>query len=541
MAHVYVTGHKNPDTDTIASAIGYAEFKNLVDPDNFYAPVRLGEPNAQTKWALERSGASAPRLLRHVMLRVKDVMKTDIVTARRDDPLRTVGISMARRNISQMPIVGEDGSLVGLVTERDLARMYIRESREPSTFAETPVRMDTMIEVLEGELIVGKEDYQVFGKLWVISMSVDSMGKSMDPGDIVVMGDRKEGQRRAIELGAGVLVVSNGSRPEKDILKLAEEKGTAVVISPLDSYVTSRMIQLAVPCWEVMSENPLTVSPDDLATDITPQVMEVHYRAAVAVDGDYVPLGIVTRTDLLNSEPRKVLLVDHAEIGQSVLGVENAQVVEILDHHHLGDIETNAPIPATFDPVGSTATLICERFKSSGLRPERPTAGILLAAILSDTVILNSPTTTERDREVVEWLEDMLELDAKEFGMEMFEASSDVSSLSAGEIINRDAKEYGLSSGETMCIAQVETVGSGLLGRKEELAEALERVREDNGYLFFALMVTDITEGGTSLLCAGECAQVEKAFDTRAKDGVLDLPGVMSRKKQVAPVLLASV
>ena len=541
MAHVYVTGHKNPDTDTISSAVAYAEFKNLIDPDNFYAPVRLGEPNAQTKWVLERSGAKAPRLLRHVMLRVKDVMKTDIVTAKEDDPLRTVGIAMARRNISQMPIVDESGSLVGLVTERDLARMYIRESREPSTFAETPVRMDAMVEVLEGELLVGEEDLQFSGKLWVISMSVDSMGKSMDPGDVVVMGDRTGGQRRAIELGAGVLVVTNGSRPEKGVLDLAEQKGTAVVLSPLDSYVTSRMIQLAVPCWEVMSENPLTVSPDDLTTDITQQVMEVHYRAAVAVNKDYVPVGIVTRTDLLNSEPRNVLLVDHAEIGQSVLGVENAHIVEILDHHHLGDIETNAPIAATFDPVGSTATLISERFKASGLRPKEPTAKMLLAAVLSDTVILNSPTTTERDREVVKWLENMLDLDAEEFGMEMFEASSDVSSLSAEEIVNRDAKEYGLSSGATMCIAQVETVGPGLLSRKEELVDALEKVREKNGYLFFALMVTDITEGGTGLVCAGECSHVEKAFDTRAKDGVIDLPGVMSRKKQVAPKLLASV
>ena len=541
MSHVYVTGHKNPDTDTIASAIGYAEFKNLVDPDNFYAPVRLGKPNDQTKWALEKSGAKAPRLLRHVMLRVKDVMKTDIVTAKKSDPLRSVGISMSRRNISQMPIVDEDGSLVGLVTERDLARMYIRESREPSTFAKTPVQVGTMLDVLEGELLVGEESGQVSGKLWVISMSVDSMGRSMDPGDIVVMGDRTRGQRRAIELGAGVLVISNGSRPEKEILELAEQRGTTVMVSPLDSYVTSRMIQLAVPCWEVMSENPLTVSPDDLATDITPQVMEVHYRAAVAVDGDYVPLGIVTRTDLLNPEPRNVLLVDHAEVGQSVTGVENAHVVEILDHHHLGDIETNAPIPATFDPVGSTATLISERFKAGGLRPEEPTAGMLLAAVLSDTVILNSPTTTERDREVVKWLEDLLNLDAEEFGMEMFESSSDVSGLSAEEIVNRDAKEYGLSSGETMCIAQVETVGPGLLGRKEELSEALGKARDKNGYLFFALMVTDITEGGTSLLCVGDCGQVEKAFDTRARDDVVELPGVMSRKKQVAPVLLASV
>jgi manganese-dependent inorganic pyrophosphatase len=299
------------------------------------------------------------------------------------------------------------------------------------------------------------------------------------------------------------------------------------------------MIQLSVPCWEVMSENPLTVDPDDLLTDITPSVMEVHYRAAIAVDRNNVPLGLVSRTDLVHPEPRRVLLVDHAEIGQSVKGVERARVVEILDHHHIGDIETTTPIPATFDPVGSTATLIVERFKASGLRPEESTATMLLAAVLSDTVILNSPTTTDRDREVVKYLETMLGLDAHEFGKEMFEASSDVSGLSAEEIVNRDAKEYGTSSGDKMSVSQVETVGIGLLDRRDELLEALEDLRAQNGYLFSALMVTDITQGGTELLCAGECAAVERAFDARAREGVIELPGVMSRKKQVAPKLLA--
>ena len=295
------------------------------------------------------------------------------------------------------------------------------------------------------------------------------MGKSMKPGDVVVIGDRPRGQRRAIELGAGVLVVSNGVRPDDEVLELARERGTAVVVSPLDSYVTSRLIQLSVPCWEVMSENPLTVSPDDLVTEITEQVMEVHYRAAIAVDDERVPIGVVTRTDLLNPKPRRVLLVDHAEIGQSVKGVEKAEVVEILDHHHVGDIETTSPIPATFDPVGSTATLIVERYRASGLVPEESTATMLLAALLSDTVILNSPTTTDRDREVAGYLEEMLDLDAEEFGTEMFEASSDVSSLSAEEIVVRDAKEYGTSSGDRVSVSQVETVGTGLLERKDEL------------------------------------------------------------------------
>ncbi len=539
MPHVYVTGHKNPDTDTIASAIGYAEYKNLVDPENDYEAVRLGDSNAQTAWALEKSGAQEPRRIRHIMLRVKDVMSDDVAVANKNDPLRNVGLTMARRNISQLPIVEKDGTLTGIITERNLARMYVRESRGASSFADSPVSVGAMVEVLEGELLVGEKESEFSGQLWVISMSVESMGKSMNPGDVVVIGDRPKGQRRAIELGAGVVVVSNGVRPDDEVLEIATNRGTAIVVSPLDSYVTSRLIQLSVPCWEVMSENPLTVRPDDLITDITEQVMEVHYRAAIAVDDRRVPIGVVTRTNLLNPKPRRVLLVDHAEIGQSVAGVEKAEIVEILDHHHVGDIETASPIPATFDPVGSTATLVVERFQASGLVPEEPTAKMLLAALLSDTVILNSPTTTDRDRKVAEYLEELLDLDANEFGTEMFEASSDVSSLSAEEIVFRDAKEYGTSSGEKVSVSQVETVGHGLIERKDELLEALDGLKGENGYLFSALMVTDIMEGGTQLLCVGDCSPVHQAFDSQAQNGVIDLPGVMSRKKQVAPVLLA--
>ncbi|MDQ3362073.1 MAG: putative manganese-dependent inorganic diphosphatase [Actinomycetota bacterium] len=538
MPHVYVTGHKNPDTDTIASAIGYAEFKNLVDPENDYAPARLGDVNPQTAWALEKSGAESPKRIRHIMLRVKDVMARDVAVAHKNDPLRNVGLTMAQRNISQLPVVDDDGSLVGIITERNLARMYVRESRGASSFKDSPVSVGAMVEVLEGELLVG-ENRESSGQLWVISMGVDSMGKSMKQGDVVVVGDRPEAQRRAIELGAGVLVVSNGVRPEAEVLQMAEERGTTVVLSPLDSYVTSRLIQLSVPCWEVMSENPLTVHPDDLITDITEQVMEVHYRAAIAVDGDMVPNGVVTRTNLLNPKPRRVLLVDHAEVGQSVKGVERAEVVEILDHHHVGDIETASPIPATFDPVGSTATLIVERFKTAGLRPEESTAKMLLAAVLSDSVILNSPTTTDRDREVVKMLEEFLDLDAEAFGREMFEASSDVSDLSGEEIVNRDAKEYGTSSGDRVSVSQIETVGPGLLERKDELVAALEDLRDKNDYVFCALMVTDITQGGTQLLCVGDCSSVHLAFESQPQNGVIDLPDVMSRKKQVAPALLA--
>ncbi len=427
-----------------------------------------------------------------------------------------------------------------MVSERDLARMYIRESRGASTFEDRPVRLSAINDVLGGRIVTG-EDREVSGRLWVVAVAVGSMDDRIGPGDIAVVGDRVDAQRRALEIGAAVLVISHDIEPGDDVVALAREHDAAVVVSPLDSYVTGRMIQLAVPCATVMSCDPLTAEPDDLLSEVAERIKEVEYRAAIAIDDDGAPLGIVSRSDLVNPQPRQVLLVDHAEQAQSVPGIGEAEIVEILDHHHIGSIETRVPVQATFDPVGATATLIVERFRHEGREPEAATATMLLGALLSDTVVLTSPTTTDRDRRVVEYLEELLELDAKAFGMEMFEASSDASDLDAGEIIARDAKEYTTAAGHTISIAQFETVGSGLLERRDELLQALESEREKQGYTLYALMVTDILSQGTELLVAGDAEPVERAFDVRARDSVLELPGVMSRKKQVVPKLLASV
>jgi manganese-dependent inorganic pyrophosphatase len=224
-----------------------------------------------------------------------------------------------------------------------------------------------------------------------------------------------------------------------------------------------------------------------------------------------------------------------------VPGVEQAEIVEILDHHHIGSIETRVPVRATFDPVGSTATLVVERFRQNGLEPSRPTAMMLLGAIMSDTVILNSPTTTERDHSVVEYLERVLAIDAREFGREMFEATADVSAVSAKEIISRDAKQYQVAGGQTICIAQIEVVGRSLLERKEELLDALRAAREAQRLYLYALMVTDVLSKGTELLVAGDIAPIARAFGAETEDSTIQLPGVMSRKKEVAPKLLATL
>jgi len=539
VAVVYVSGHRNPDLDSVGSAIGYAELKQRLRTDDRYVPVRLGPVNTQTRWALDRSGADEPELLRHIRLRVRDVMRDCTVTVGADAPVREVGQAMAQKSLDLVPVCDEDGALAGVVSEGDLARMYIRESRGASTFEDRPVRLAAINEVLGGRIVTG-DDREVAGRLWVLAIDVGSMEDRIAAGDIAVVGDRPDAQRRALEIGVAVLVISHDTAPGDDVVALAREHDAAVVVSPLDSYVTGRMIQLAVPCGTVMSRDPLTAAPDDLLADVAERITDVEYRAAIAVDDDGAPIGIVSRTDLVSPQPRRVLLVDHAEQAQSVPGIEEAEIVEILDHHHIGSIETRIPVKATFDPVGSTATLVVERFRREGREPKGPTAMMLLAALLSDTVVLTSPTATERDHRVVEYLEELLEVDARTFGMEMFEASSDASDLDAAEIVGRDAKEYTTAAGHTIAIAQFETVGSGLLDRKPELLEALETEREQRGYALYGLMVTDIVSRSTELLVAGDTAPVERAFGVRAHDNVIELPGVMSRKKQVAPKLLAS-
>jgi manganese-dependent inorganic pyrophosphatase len=537
MTPIYVTGHRNPDADSIAAAIGYAELKRRLDTRNSYTAARLGECNAQTRWLLERSGAPQPQFLPHIMVRACDVMEGNFPIVGQDAPIREAGLAMARAGLELVPVVDDDGALAGVVTERSLARRYIRETRETSTLQDAPTQVGAIVEVLEGKLLAG-DDLSLSGRVWVQAMDLTRTGIS--EGDVVVVGNRTDAQRMAIERGAKLIVLSNDSTPTDEILELARASGTALIVSPLDSYVSGRMITLAAPCGALMEREPLTATTEFLVEDISEQIKESHYGAAVVIDPQRRPVGLVTRSALVSPPRRRVLLVDHAEQAQSVPGVEQAEIVEILDHHHVGSIETRIPVTATFDPVGSTATLVIERFRQNGMEPSPPTAMMLLGAVMSDTVILNSATTTERDRLVVEYLERVLALDTAAFGREMFEATSDVSEVSAEEIISRDAKQYHASSGHQICIAQIEVVGKSLLDRSQELIAAMRKARESRDLRLYALMVTDVLTKGTDLLVAGDVALVARAFGVTPHDGTIELPGVMSRKKEVAPQLLAT-
>jgi manganese-dependent inorganic pyrophosphatase len=538
VATILVTGHRNPDLDSVGSAIAYAELLDRTDEANDYVPARLGEVNAQTAWALERAGAEAPELVRHVKLRVRDVMVPCDVTAAEEDPVRGAGLAMAEHGLDVVPVLDGDGAVAGVLSEGALARRYIRESRDASDFSARPVQLEAVCDVLDGEILV-TGDGDVSGRLWVLAMEAQALKAIVREGDIAVAGDLPATQLAAIELGVDLLVLSNGTRPSDDVLEAARAACINLIVSPLDSYVSARMIQLAVPVGRIMDPEPLTVEPDDVLEDVTPAILDVDYRTAVVVDGRCRPIGLVGRSALVGPAPRKVVLVDHAEESQSAPGIEQAEIVEILDHHHIGSIETHLPVRATFDPVGSTATLVSERFAVAGLEPSGAAATMLLAAVLSDTVVLTSPTVTDRDRRAAEALGEQIGEEPEGFGRAMFEASSDVSGLSGEEIVGRDAKTYELEQDRTALVGQVEVVGDELLSRSGELRDALEAAREEGAHAIAALMVTDIVARATTLLVAGDVDAVERAFGEQAEDGAIQLSGVMSRKKQVAPKILA--
>jgi manganese-dependent inorganic pyrophosphatase len=466
-------------------------------------------------------------------------MQTSFPIGRQDEPVREAGRAMAKADLELVPIVDENGALIGVLTERALARRYVRDSRRTSTLQEAPTSLSALVSALEGKLVCG-EECRLSGRVWVYAMD-PAAESGISDGDVVVVGNRPDAQTRVIELGAALMVLSNSSDPAPAALQAARDRGAAIVTSPLDSYVAGRMITLAAPCSALMESDPLTVNTDFLVDDISEQIKESHYGAAVAVDADGRPVGLVTRSNLVSPARRRVVLVDHAEQAQSAVGIDEAEIMEILDHHHIGSIETRIPVTATFDPVGSTATLVVERFRQAGMEPSRPTAMMLLGAVLSDTVILNSATTTERDHAVVEYLERVLAVDAAALGREMFQSTSDVSDLSAQEIVTRDAKRYQVRGGQEICIAQVEVVGDALIDRREELLEALRHERDSRELALYALMITDVMDKGTDMLVAGDVAAVARSFGAESSDSVIELPGVMSRKKEVAPKLMTAL
>ncbi len=538
MGPVLVFGHKNPDNDSVCSAIGYAHLKNLTDPANVYVAARLGPLMPETAWTLERFGVAVPEQIEHVRTRVRDVMTTDVVSVGPHDTLYSVGRLMSERGVRALPVVS-DGRVRGLIGLQTLAARYV-EDQAVSGFQQRPVTVGQVVDTLGGRLLTGHRTDELAGSVVIGAMEPDTLLSFISKGDILIVGDRRRTQPMAIAAGIAAMVVTGGFEPGEDVIAAARARGCAVIVTDRDTYGAARLMNLSHAVSEFMDPDPLTVEPDMLLSEAAEELFTSPQREALVADPDGTLVGILTRTNVARAPRRPVILVDHNESAQSADGVEEASVVEIVDHHRIGDIETSQPITFLNLPVGATATIVAQRFRDLDVDPPASIAGVLLSAVLTDTVLLKSPTCTELDRDIAEWLAGEAGVDVGEFGVEMFRARTVGQVFSAERTVGADLKEYRVAD-SLVGIGQVETVDlDSILSHREELLAHMGELARLRGYGLLALMVTDVVREGSQLLVVGKVRLAQRAFDVEFDDGSAWFDGMLSRKKQVAARLIES-
>ena len=537
MGPILVFGHKNPDNDSICSAVGYAHLKNLVDPDNVYVPARLGPVPKETRWVFERFGVALPEEISHVRTRVRDVMTPDPVVVSAEEPMLVAGRLMREHGVRGLPVVDVAGHAVGLISERVLAERYLEEI-ELAGFQRQPVTIDRLVRALDGTLVTGDQAACVAGDVLVGAAEPATIVERVREGDVVIVGDRLRTQPMVLAAGVACLISTGGFMPAADVVQLAERSGAALIVTPHDTYSSARLVSLAHAIGDLMDTDVLSVGLDTLLSEAAEDLIASPHREAVVVDDDGRVVGILTRTDVARGTRRRVALVDHNEAAQSAAGIEDAAVVEIVDHHRVGDIQSAGPILFLNLPVGSTATIVATRFEALGVEIPETIAGILLSAVLTDTVLLKSPTTTEVDRAIVSDLARIVGVDPIEYGMEVFRSRSAGEVFSAERIVGTDAKEFRVGELK-MLVAQYETVDvTPVLDHIAEVRMAMEAQAVAHGYDAVVLMITDIVREGSEILAIGAVRPVERALGISLSGGTAWMPGVLSRKKQVAARLM---
>lgn len=538
---VYVSGHRNPDTDSICSAIAYSYLLNATNKYNA-VPVRLGEINRETEYVLKRFGVEHPVLLKTVKQKVEDLNYDKVTVFSKDLTLKTAWFLLKQQNLKSAPILDEHGQLLGLLSTSNIIEGYMDQwDSEVLKKAKTPV--ENVIDTLEANVIYLNESLKVVeGDIHIAAMSGSEAKKRIHENDVVIVGgDRSDDLEELISVKPSLIVLTGSLTADENVVKKCEEQGISIISTPFNTYQTSQQIVQAIPVEYVMIKGDIKTFSTDDTFDYMKEVMsETRYRGYPVIDLNNRCVGSISRFALLKGLRKKVILVDHNERGQSIPGVEEADILEIVDHHRVADIQTVGPLLFRGEPLGSTATIVTKIFDELDVEMPSHIAGLLLGAVVSDTLLFKSPTCTPVDTKIAKKLAEIAGVDIQEFAMEMFKAGTSLVGKTVDEIFNQDFKKfsfYNLQVG----VAQVNSMDiEGFLPYKKDMLDYMNKFAEDNNLEFTLLLLTDIINANSEIFVGGPRPElVEKAFNVQLTECQGTLAGVISRKKQVVPAITA--
>ena len=534
---ILVIGHKNPDTDSICSAIGYAHLKNALGIEAI--PARAGNINPETKFVLDYFNVPAPRLVADLYLRARDIKLNQPPCVHIGDSLRDLGKLFVEQKLKAIPVMDAEDKLIGLVTATDLANRYYEELAMQN-LSDTQVTYANIAGAIEAKIYAGEElkNNPVDGEVKIAASSTHTFSGLIAKGDLVIIGDRFEAQLAALRAGVSGLVLTSNAIPDELVIQEANRRKVVLLGTPHGTYRTTRLINQSIPVSKIMQTELICLKDTDLVEDIKQKMLATGYRTYPVLDnGKYV--GLLDRGKFIIPERQDVILVDHNEHSQAVEGIEEAHILEIVDHHRLGGLTTGDPLFIRLDTVGSTSTIVANMIFHREVELPPSIAGCLLSAIISDTLYFRSPTSTAIDKETVDKLAKIAQIDnLKDFAMQVLQSGSVINSLAPAQIVLCDCKEFFFGEYK-VSISQITVMNrEHVLEKSKELQQALYDLQKQNGYDFVLLMATDVLNKNTDLFFAGhERNLLDSAFGECVDNCYYHLTGVMSRKKQVVPLL----
>ena len=544
-----VIGHKNPDTDSICSAICYANLKRCVTGEN-YQPGRAGAVNEETQFVLKHFNVEAPEIIENVKTQVRDIEIRETAGVKKNLSLKKAWNIMQEANVVTIPAVTEEGLLEGLITVGDIAKSYMNVY-DSSILSKANTQYANIVETLEGAMIVGDEtSYFSEGKVLIAAANPDMMEYYISRGDLVILGNRYESQLCAIEMDAACIIVCEGAAVSMTIKKLAQEHGCTVMTTPYDTFTAARLVNQSMPISYFMkTEALITFEMDDYIDDIKDVMASKRHRDFPILDKNGRYRGMISRRNLVGAKGKRIILVDHTEKSQAVEGMETAEILEIIDHHRLGTVETIAPVFFRNQPVGCTATIVYQMYQENRVEIEPWIAGLLCSAIISDTLLFRSPTCTDVDKRAALHLAEIAGVEVESYAASMFAAGSNLKGKTDVEIFYQDFKKFSVGK-VSFGVGQISSLNAGELEElKDRMLPYMAKAREEHGMDMMFFMLTNILTESTELLCEGQGAEqlIAGAFRTYSEEGagvkdhVVSLPGVVSRKKQLIPGIMLAV